>query len=249
MVDTMTIKAMDGNIALPGTDKDLVVMFHEGTKLNAVKSKEAGAPIYDKMDYLKIIQPGEPLNIWDQPVREQDKWRFRQHWEAYQKGTTQEVSGTPLAILFPHNPEIVKTMAAIHISTVQQLANLSDTASQNMMFGFNLRDKAKEFLEAAEKGAGYHKLQSQLEDQNAKIKDLTEKLELALAVKPPELPPQNDALAAQVAALTAMVQQMQTSQSSLPQKRGWSEESKRAHGERIRARHAAKKAQKAESGD
>jgi hypothetical protein len=248
-MDTMTVKAMDGNIALPGTDKDLVVMFHEGTKLNAVKSKEAGAPIYDKLDYLKIIQPGEPLNIWDQPVRDQDKWRFRQHWEAYQKGTSQEVSGTPLSILFPNNPEIVKTMAAIHITTVQQLAHLSDTATQNVMFGFNLRDKAKEYLDAAEKGAGYHQLLAKFEDQEAKIKELTEKLELAVQIKPPEPPPQNDALAAQVAALAAMVQNIQASPpKEKPIGTGWSEERKRIQREKMKAYHASKKTPNDEEG-
>src|SRR5215467_11148835 len=130
--DTMTVKAWNGNVAMAGTDRDLVVIFHKDTKLNPLKSQQQGVPIYDQLDFVKVIHPGEPLNVYDQPVREQDKWRFKPQWDRYQEGAAQNVSGTPLSVLFPWNPEIVQTLAGMHITTVQQLGDLSDTGKQNL---------------------------------------------------------------------------------------------------------------------
>ncbi len=171
-METVNVKGYAGDVAILGTDKDVVAVFHMGTRFNEVKSKEAGAPIFDRLPFLKVIHPGEPLNVYDQPVREQDKWRFRQQWEAFEKGGEQSVSGTPLAILFPWNPEIVESMAAVHIRTIEQLANLSDTAKQNVMFGQNLSQKAKEFLSVADKGREYHELKQRDETKTNQINEL-----------------------------------------------------------------------------
>ncbi len=203
--DTMTIKAWDGNVALPGTDKDIVAMFHKDTKINFLKSREIGAPVYDQVDFLKVIHPGEPLNIYDQPVREQDKYRFRDLWERYQKGASQDASGTPLSVLFPHQPEIVKTMAAIHVTTVQQLAAMSDTAKQNIMFGMNLSEMAKQYLSVASNGAEFHKMAGTIEDLRQQLRETNERLEL---VKNQPAPQADNGLAATVAALAAQVSQM-----------------------------------------
>src|SRR5579885_175076 len=148
---TINVKGYEGNIALQGTDKDLVVMFYAGTQINGHKSRQQGIPIYDPVDMIKVYHPGEPLNVPERPVVESDKYRFKPQWEAYKAGKSQAVEGTPLSALFPHNPEIIKTLEASHIATVQQLANISDTATQNMMFGLKLRDQAKKYLAIAEK--------------------------------------------------------------------------------------------------
>lgn len=239
-MDTMTVKAMHGDIALAGTDRDLVVMFHKGIKPNAFKSREVGAPVYDPVDYVKVIHPGEPLNTYDQPVRDIDKLRFAQHWAAYEKGKSQETSGTPLSVLFPANPEIIKTLEAIYITTVQQLANLPDTAAQNLMFGFNLRDKAKDYLAVAERGVGFHQLQAAMEELRAELREKTEKLALANTVQPMVQP----VAAPSPVDIAAMVAEALKAQ--LPTKRSMSEENKAAARERMRAYHASRKAAKTE---
>lgn len=222
--DTMHIKAWDGSVALAGTDRDLVVIFHKDTKINPIKSRDQGVPIYDQVDFLKVIHPGEPLNVYDQPVREQDKYRFKDQWERYQKGTSQEVSGTPLSVLFPMNPEIVRSFAAIHVTTVQQLAGMSDTAKQNVMFGMNLSEKAKQYLSIADKGAEFHAMQAKMDDMAHQLREANDKI-AALSVKP-AAEPKNDGLAAQVAALTELVNK-QLAPPEPPKRRGRPPGSKR----------------------
>jgi hypothetical protein len=215
-MDTVTVRGYDGDIALMGTDKDIIAIFHKGTKLNEVKSREHGTPFYDSLDFLKVIHPGEPLNVYDQPVRQQDKFRFRQQWERYQAtGESGAASGTPLAVLFPYKPELVATLGGMHITTVEQLADLSDTAKQNIMFGLNLSEKAKQYLAVAGKGKEYHQLQAVLDSQKEQINQLVETInELRQnASKAPE--PKTDELAE----LKAMVLQMQ--QDAQPKHRGW----------------------------
>jgi hypothetical protein len=175
-MDTVTVKEYVGDVALLGTDKDVIAIFHKGTRLHEIKSRELGTPFYEQIDFLKVIHPGEPLNVYDQPVREQDKWRFRPQWERYEAGTTQNVGGTPLSVLFPWSPEIVQTLAGMHITTVQQLADLSDTGKQNLMFGTNLSQKAKDYLAVADKGREYHQLQTKLENQKEQIDELVAKV-------------------------------------------------------------------------
>lgn len=217
---TVNIKGYDGDIAQFGTDKDLVVKFTAETVLNAFKSQGAGAPIYDPVDMITVYHPGEPLHTPKRVVNELDKRRFRDQWQAYKENKEQKVEGTPLSVLFPHQPEIVHTLAAMHISTVQQLANITDTATQNMMFGFNLREKAQKYLAITEKSAEFHQIQKQLEDRDIQIKQLLEEVALLKVHPKPAEAPQTDQ-SAQIAALTQLVVGMQAQISKPKKVMGW----------------------------
>lgn len=208
-METVNVKEYIGDIAVLGTDKDVIPIFHKGTVLNEAKSRDTGSPWYDAVDFLKVIHPGEPLQVWDQPVREMDKWRFQAQWERYQKtGEAGGVSGTPLSVLFPFKPELVATLGGMHITTVEQLADLSDTAKQNIMFGLNLSEKAKQYLAVANKGKEYHQLEAKMEEQKSQINELMATInELRQkANTPPE--PKTDELAEMKAMLAAMQHQI-----------------------------------------
>lgn len=165
-----------------GSDAQLVVMFYKRPVPNEARSKEAGTPIYDPHDYVKIYQPGE-RDVVDRPVNELDKRRFAQRWAEYQQGKEQAPEGTPLEHLFPGNPEIVATLRAMRVQTVQQLAKISDTATGNLQFGGDLRQKAQRFLEGAEKGKGFHALEKQVADLVAANKQLAEQVQSLMAAR------------------------------------------------------------------
>lgn len=203
---TINVKSYAGDIALQGTDKDLVVLFYLGTQHNKFKSEQQGVPVFDPVDMIKVYHPGEPLNVPERPVVESDKYRFRSQWEAYKEGKAQRIEGTPLSVLFPNNLEIVKSLEAAHISTVQQLANISDTATQNMMFGFNLRDKAKNYLAVAEKGVQFHQFERERENLQQQIRELSEQVSV---LKASEKKPETQTDNAAIAALTQLVTNLQ----------------------------------------
>lgn len=171
----------DGTVRM-GSDSQLIVVFYKRAVQNEFLSKQQGTPQYESKDFVKIYQPGEKDFI-DRPVKDSDKFRFAQQWNRYQQNQEQVSEGTPLDHLFPGNPEIVATLRALHIQTVQQLANLTDTSCSTLQFGDSLRKKAKTYLEGAEKGKTFHTLEKRIQEQDAEIKELREQMKAIIAAQ------------------------------------------------------------------
>jgi hypothetical protein len=141
-----------------GDDSKLFVTFRAVSVVNPVRSQEAGRPIHEMVDYVRIQQPGE-RDCTDRPATQMDVQRFRRQWQMYQDGRSQIPDGTLLSVLFPNNPEIVDNLKYFKISTVEQLAELNDTQIQNVGIGGRaFHDAAKKYLAAADKGKDYHAL-------------------------------------------------------------------------------------------
>jgi hypothetical protein len=168
-----------------GSDDTLNVIFHKQPTLNAAMSKAEGRPVYEALDYVRIQQPGE-RDYTDRPIDEVPEvcQRFAAKWQQYINNQKQVPDGTPLAILFPQNPEIAANLQSdqIGIHTIEQLANLSVEAMQRLGLGASdWVQKAKKFLDQASKGVGHHKLESELARRDAVIDDMTNKLNLAMS--------------------------------------------------------------------
>ena len=147
-------------------------------------SQEAGRPIFESVPYISIIQPGEK-DTRDRRVRPEDKQRFHQQWLAFEAKQMQKVDGTPLSVLFPHNPGAVKTLEFMHVVTIEQLAALNTTQLQNLGLGAaQWQSMAQSYLATADKGKGFHELQSKLDAKDseiAKLADIVSKLEQRVA--------------------------------------------------------------------
>lgn len=156
----------------PG-EKNLIVAFFPKAVRNEAKSKEAGKPIFDTKDFVKIQHPGEKLNIVEREATEIDKKRFSNHWNAYVQGKAQVPDGVPLNLLFPTSPHIEATLKQYNIHTVEQLANLSGTGITTVGMGcMEWVNKAKKYIEQAEKGVPHHQMQKMLDDRDKKIEQL-----------------------------------------------------------------------------
>jgi hypothetical protein len=113
---------------------------------DAVASGDANRPVYVKVDYVRIKHLGEKDEIF-RPAHDGDKRRFKRQWEAYECGEEAAPIGTPLSVLFPNNPEIIKNLEFDKVITVEQLASLTDTQIQNIgLGGRQFTDRAKAFL-------------------------------------------------------------------------------------------------------
>lgn len=179
-----------GAVSFGGDDK-LIVWFVDKPMLNGVASKEANRPIYQNVAHVHIQQPGE-RDYLEQPATQEHVARFPRQWETHQKKQASKIDGTPLAVLFPTDPALVKTMENINIFTVEQLGSLNDTAIQNIgMGGREFVTRAKSFLEAADKGKGFNELSARLDQlalQNTEKDARIAALETALANAGEELP-------------------------------------------------------------
>jgi len=130
---------------------------------------------YVGVPFVRIMNPGDKTNIFDQPVRDHHKERFPRQWLHFQmQGTSADAIGTPLAEWHKLAPEEFSDfqMAELHIlkfQTVEQVATASDAQLQRVGMGATgLRNVAREFLNR--KNSGAH--QSELAETKKALADL-----------------------------------------------------------------------------
>jgi hypothetical protein len=186
-----TVDQASGMVAF-GDDKRLFVQFYTRSVQNNYQSDQQGRPVFEARPFVKIVQPGE-RDVIDREVREEDKYRFRVQWERYEAQQEQTPTGTPLAVLYPSEPHIVDQMQALKIFTAEQLAGLTEQAISRLGMGGRAHvERAKKFIEAAEKFGGAHQMQRELDAANDRIAALEGQIAQLLAAAPKRgRPPKN----------------------------------------------------------
>jgi hypothetical protein len=170
-------------------DAKLWVKFFLHPVKNEAKSSEAGRPIFEEIEFITIMVPGDKDNIVERAVWEHDRARFSKqytHWKA----TGQEaVTGTPLEAWPVVTRAQVEELKHFGVRTVEDLSNLSDANTAKFMGVQALKQKAKAFLEAAS-GNGGAKFQAAIEQKDEQIaslekmvRDQSEKIEQLLKAK------------------------------------------------------------------
>lgn len=156
-----------------GAENQVFAIFYRGHKRDNFASQEAGYPIEKGVDMVEIRQVGEKDSM-RREVSEIDKARWPARWAAYQQGREQVQDGTPLDLLFPKNPEIVATLRANNIHTIQALAAVPD--SSKLQFVVDFKKRAVSFLEGIDKGKGFHDLEKRLETAEFEKRELQDRL-------------------------------------------------------------------------
>jgi hypothetical protein len=110
---------------------------------------------YVGQTFVRIRTPGDQLNVYDQPAREDHKMRFPQQWLAYQvvkQGGDVSSFGTPLNAWHEDAPDEVSRgqlteLGILGFHTVEQVARASDAQVQRIgMGGAGLRERARAYL-------------------------------------------------------------------------------------------------------
>ena len=163
-------------------DKKLFVQFYKDAVKNQVKSIEAGRPIFDEVDHVRIITPGS-RDTFVTKVKEGSGYpeRFPAQWARYQAGLSQQDSGTPLTQMPWMTVGQIAELNAVGCNTVEQLVGMSDALSQKFMGHHQLKQKAKRFLDAAQEQAPALKLQAELEKRDEQIAQLQATVDKLLA--------------------------------------------------------------------
>jgi hypothetical protein len=151
-------------------DARLMVRFELFPQINAGESESQGRPIYEDVDYITIIVPGDKDSIVHRKVWSQDMQRFPQQWAAYKSNQSQEAAdGTPLSAWPPIAKSQILELAFFNVKTVDQLANLAD-AHAHKFAGINkLRNLAREWLAQAKDAAHITKIQAELAQRDSQI--------------------------------------------------------------------------------
>lgn len=143
-----------------GTDQNLVVRFYFNK-------------IHDQ-NFIRINIPGDQKTEYDRPVTERDKARFKGQWEQFISQQQQTNGQSPIDELGLNDAQI-EHLRHFHITTVEQLANLSDTFIQQVGMGTReLQKKAMNYLNDMAGRKTVLALEEQkrhLENQNAVLQE------------------------------------------------------------------------------
>lgn len=170
----------------------LGVEFYLEPVKNEKKSAEAGRPIFEDKEYVKIHIAGDRNRVHVAPANEafaRDRatngWityaqAFHRHYDAFKSGEQVRGEGTPLNQVDFMTPAKVKEFAALHVHTVEQLASLEGAALQKLgMYGRGFKEKAQAYIDAAASSNG------PLMAENAALKERLDQLEKLLGSKVP----------------------------------------------------------------
>lgn len=133
----------------------IIATFYEEPVLMEFKSKEAGRPIYEPREFVRLIVPGNRGMVHNEPANDDNKARFAKEYAAFKAGQELAHEGTLLSQWPPMTRSQVEEFKHFHVFTVEHLAAVNDGQIQHMPMGTReLQRAAKVFLDAAKNGTG-----------------------------------------------------------------------------------------------
>ena len=152
-------------------DKKLFVVFFREAVQNEFKSIEAGRPIFDDIDMIRIHAPGTRDTMVGMAHHGYQQ-RFPRQWAQYKAGQEQTVSGTPLSQVPWLTVSQVAELATFNIKSVEGLASMPDNVAQKFMNHHALKQQAAAYLESAKGAAPLLKMQAELAKRDEQIAEL-----------------------------------------------------------------------------
>jgi hypothetical protein len=151
------------------------VRFYEDAYKNEAKSKEAGLPVFDTVDWCEIRVLAERDTVCG-PVAKMSpdpRQRFPEAWAKYQRDRSSEgLVGTPLREVAWLGRGEVETFKHAGVKTLEQLAAISDANVTKFPGGIALRQKAKDAIKAAKDAAPLQAMSDELAKRDVEIDSL-----------------------------------------------------------------------------
>ena len=150
--------------------KGIFPRFYIETVQNNFKSNEAGRAIFDEVEYVEITIAGDRNSKIQRKVTDIDKKRFATAYNRFKEGLEPATSGTAVEQWPMISRGQAEEMKHMGIHTVEALAELSDTAIQQMGMGYRaLVEKAKAFLAVANETADVTHLATENHELKSKV--------------------------------------------------------------------------------
>lgn len=159
-------------------NKDTAIpLFKEETVENKRESRAQGHPVFESVPYVEIIVPGS-RDVVCRPVEENDKQRWPLQWQQFQNKEKQTQPGTPIDELVTASAIERATCKAIHVQTVEGLANYPDGSLFKLgPGGHALKNKAVAFLNSRKDASYATALQAEVSKLREQVASLKLKLE------------------------------------------------------------------------
>jgi hypothetical protein len=136
----------------------LQVQFHLFPIKDARRSAEEGRPIFEQREFVRIYVPGDKDNVVDREVEDADRRRFAREYDAWKRGLDAPTTGTPLSQWPAVDRAQVAELEFFHVRTVEELASLADNHASRFRGINDLRQKARDYLAAAQGQAPIERL-------------------------------------------------------------------------------------------
>ena len=159
------------------------VFFYDKSVKNAAKSLEAKRPIFENRVMIKKLVPGDQYLIIDTYARGNHFDEFPVEFARYQQKRENRPTGTPIEMWAILSDMQKAEYRAMNIYTIEQFAELPDSAGTKIMGLIEMRKKARAFILSQEAGEKLVKMEEEAKasaEEKAKqdkiISDLTERL-------------------------------------------------------------------------
>jgi hypothetical protein len=157
-------------------DARLRVTFGPFAHPNLDKSALEGRPIYDEVLYITIYVPGE-RDIVHRKAYPNDHQRFPMQYQAYKNRENQDYAGgTPLKVVPWLTIGQVKELEYFNCYTVEQLANMNDSAIGKFHGVMKLKQQAKDYVQAAKEAAPLTAMRAEMDQKDGQINALTDQI-------------------------------------------------------------------------
>ena len=157
-------------------DESLFVVFYMGVAKNEGKSLQDGRPIFDDVEFCRIIIPGDKNTVIDRPATESDRRRFSKQYGLFKEGRKEheQVSGTRLTD-WPHLSRAqCEEFKYLGIITVEQLGEVRDDIVARVPGMSTLKQTAKVWLARSKDTAAAAKQSALMAEQAKRIESLEE---------------------------------------------------------------------------
>lgn len=127
--------------------------------------------------------PGDKHSVVMRQARQVDISRFPRQYEAFQAGKEEQQVGTPLSLMPWMSPSKAEEYKFFKIVTVEQLANVADEVGKNFMGLQADKQKAKEYIDASQRGVGAQELEDKLASRDEELALLKQQMATLLAAQ------------------------------------------------------------------
>lgn len=147
---------------------------------------------YEGQVFVRIMTPGNELNVYDQPAKPEHEARFPKQWLMFrQNDPNVQFVGTPLTKWAEDRPgdlqgDQLSELIAMKFQTVEQVAMASDAQMAKAGMGMvSLRERARAQLKRWAASAG----SAENDEMKKRIEELEAQIRTLISIKTPDDPP------------------------------------------------------------
>lgn len=163
-----------------GADKlgTVFPMFRREAIRNEKKSIDQGRPVFDTVEMIQIVIPGDNKSSPVRLIKNSDKERFAEAYERFKREEEMVFDGTPVEAWPRLETRTVYALKAQGFFTVESIAECSDAnVSKLGLGGHRLRELARAYLEAAKNGGVAERLAIENAQQREEMAAMAQAIE------------------------------------------------------------------------